>query len=145
MTRAPLRGARLRATAYHVELYGWIVGDPTFLETLGQEPKPRLERGPVARRRWALMMALEYEHLGMTLGGATSASIDPTQGHYSVDTFGAGLDAWGTSHVRITADHVSNYIDGTSAQVRANHFHRRAEHEVLVCLGMDPWPDSYCG
>ena len=81
MTLAPLRSARLRATAYHVELHGWIVRDSTFLETPGQEPMPRLERGPVARPQWALTTALEYEHLRMTPGGATAASIDPTQRH----------------------------------------------------------------
>ena len=139
---AGIRGARLRGTAWYVELYGWLVGDSTFLETPGIEPMPRLKRGPVARPRWALMAALKYEHLGMSLSGVTSANtgvtVDPTQGHYSVHTFEAGLNAWGTKHARISANYVVNYIDGSSAQVQSNYFYRRAEHEVLLRLAINP-------
>ncbi|MEO6954395.1 MAG: porin [Polyangia bacterium] len=142
LARAPgLRGAQLRGTAYYLELFGWIIGDSSFLQTPGLEPMPRLKRGPVPRPRWGLMLALKYGHLGMDLGGITAAGTgvtsDPTQGHYSVDTFEAGLNAWGTNHVRLTADYVVNYIDGTSAQVRANYFYRRAEHEVLLRVGIN--------
>ena len=143
---AGLRGARLSGLSAYVELYAWILGDSTFLDTPGIESMPRLKRGPNLPARWALMVAAKYERtqfdmtgLSTTLGdGTTLAGGDPAEGHYQVDSVEAGVNAWGTKHVRVTGNYVMNYISGDSAQVKANYFYRRAEHELLFRLAINP-------
>jgi hypothetical protein len=68
---------------------------------------------------------------------ATGAiSPDPGQGHYQIDVFELGVNAWATKHVRITANYVFNYIDGDSANVKRNFYYQRGEHELLFRLAI---------
>jgi len=127
--------ASLDGTAWYVELYGWILGDATFLETPGVEPMPRLRRPyKVPEPKWGLMVAAKYEHLGMTVSGLNMG--DPAQGNYSVDAFELGVNAWATKHVRLTANYVMNYIDGDSTLVKKNIFWQQPEHELLFRIAI---------
>ena len=70
-----LRGAKLDGLSYYIELYAWILGDSTFLETPGVEPMPRLKRGPNIPASWALMVAAKYERTQFNMSG-----LSPTLG-----------------------------------------------------------------
>ena len=48
--RRPFTGGNLAGTGYYVELYGWILGDVSFLETPGQQPAPTAEEVRTRRR-----------------------------------------------------------------------------------------------
>ncbi len=136
----------LCGTAYYLELYGWLLGDMSMLETPGLEAAPRYTRfNDTQKPRWGLMVAAKYEHLGFDVGGLPTgaptamgtATLDPAVGHYAIDAFELGVNAWGTRHVRVSANYVMNYIDGDSALVQKNFFHKRAEHEMLFRLGLN--------
>src|SRR5262249_21716993 len=90
--------AQLDGLGYYIEAYGWILGDVNFLETPGIEAAPRLKRFSVAKEpRWGLMLAAKYEHVAFDVTGLPAqadGSLDPAQGHYSIDVFELGLNAW---------------------------------------------------
>ena len=139
------RGGKLDGTAYYLELYGWILGDMSMIETPGLEPAPRYTRfNDTKKPRWGLMVAAKYEHVGFDVSGLNgttnamgAAVADPASGHYSVHAFELGLNAWGTKHVRLSANYVLNYIDGDSSQVKKNYFFQRPEHELLFRIGIN--------
>ncbi|MDB4964991.1 MAG: hypothetical protein JWN44_680 [Myxococcales bacterium] len=140
-----VRGGRLDGFAYYIELYAWILGDTMFLDQPGLEPVPHIRRFAVAREpRWGLMVAVKYEHLGMDVSGLPVGTLNsmgqpmanPAQGHYELHTFALGLNAWGTKHVRLTANYVVNYIDGDAPNVTKNLFYQRLEHELLFRLAV---------
>lgn len=141
------RNANLDALGYYVELYGWILGDVNYIETPGLETQPRIKKWSVAKEpRWGLQLLAKYEHIGMDVsklpGGPPdmmgNATIDPAQGHYSLDVMEFGANAWLTKHVRLTCNYLVNWIDGTAPNVTKNFFFNRAEHELLfrIAIGL---------
>jgi hypothetical protein len=150
----PIRGngspqsANLDGYSYYIELYGWLLGDVTFLEQPGVEPMPHLKEFKTAKRpKWGLMLALKYEHLQMDMNNLPNyLPVDPmtmmpktdtAQGHYSVDAVEFGVNAWGTKHVRLTFNYIANYIDGDATNVTKNIFYKKWEHEVLFRMGIN--------
>ena len=117
----------------------------SMIETPGLEPAPRYTRfNDTKKPRWGLMVAAKYEHVGFDVSGLNgttnamgAAVADPASGHYSVHAFELGLNAWGTKHVRLSANYVLNYIDGDSSQVKKNYFFQRPEHELLFRIGIN--------
>jgi hypothetical protein len=139
-------GGFLSGTAYYIEVYGWILGDMFMMDAPGLETAPRYRRfTDTAKPRWGLMVAAKYEHVGFDVGGLPTGApdamgnptLDPAAGNYSIHAFELGANAWGTNHVRLSANYVMNYIDGSSAQVQKNFYYRRAEHELLFRLGLN--------
>jgi hypothetical protein len=136
---APIRGGKLEGYSTYLELYGWILGDVNFLDTPGLEPLPKMKKFTWAQEpKWGLMLALKYEYTRFSVSGLPMGmgAPDPAQGSYQVQTFEAGLNAWGTKHVRLTANYLFNYIDGDAANVRGNPFRQKYEHELLFRLGV---------
>jgi len=148
----PIRGdgmgtAQLDGYAYYVELYGWILGDVTFLEQPGVEPMPHIKKFTAAKKpKWGLMLAVKYEHVGFDLSHLPTylpvdsmtmmPKTDTAQGTYSVDAFELGLNAWGTKHVRLSFNYVANMIGGGAATVKKNIFYNTWEHEVLLRMAV---------
>jgi phosphate-selective porin len=140
-------GAKLDGYGYYVEVYGWLLGNSSFLETPGLEPAPRIKRFQVTTEpKWGLMLAAKYEHVGFNVAGLPSGAVDPgtqiaardpAEGYYQIHAFELGLNGWATKHVRLTANYVLNYIDGDSGQVKKNFYYRRPEHELLFRLGVN--------
>ena len=137
---------KLDGYGYYVELYGWILGDVSFIETPGIEAAPRIKKFAAAKEpKWGLQVTAKYEHVGFTVSGLPAgapdmmgnATKDPAEGYYQVHAFELGLNAWATKHVRLTANYVMNYIDGDSTQVKKNFFYQRAEHELLCRIGVN--------
>ncbi len=140
----PLTGGTLDGSALYLEAYAWILGDMHFIETPGIEPMPRVRQLLVPKPKWALMVAAKYERVSFDVGGLPlvaaapgGATTNPAQGHYQVDAFELGLNAWATKHVRITGNYILNRIDGTSSQIKGNYFFNRNEHELLLRLGVN--------
>jgi hypothetical protein len=89
--------------------------------------------------RWGLRVLARYEHTGFDVSGLApvNGNADPAAGGYQLHTFALGLDAWGTKHVRISANYLMNYIDGDAPLVKKSFFYRRPEHELLFRLGIN--------
>jgi hypothetical protein len=136
VTRAAAPGAHLTALGYYVEAYAWLLGELDFLEPPGLESMPRLRPYSTAPApTWGLMLAIKYEHLGFdVLGLPATTARDPSEGHYQIDSFELGVNAWATRHLRLTANYVINYLDGDSTRIRRNFFFERPEHELLFRL-----------
>lgn len=140
----PLYGGRLEGTGYYVEVFGWLLGDVNYLETPGLQTAPHIRKFAVAKEpQWGLMLAAKYEHVGFDVNGLRSQTDamgtitpDPGQGHYQIDVFELGVNAWATKHVRMTANYVLNYIDGDSANVKRSFYYQKAEHELLFRLAI---------
>jgi phosphate-selective porin len=141
---AALTGGSLDGYGLYLEAFAWIIGDIHFTELPGVEPMPRVRDLLVPKPKWALMLAAKYERLAFDVGGLPTAAmptggnmINPAQGHYQVDAFELGVNAWATKHVRMTVNYVLNHIDGTSTQAIANYYHDRNDHEFLMRLGIN--------
>jgi len=136
--RSTSPGARLDGLGYYIEAYAWILGDIDFLEPPGLEAMPRLRPyTQTSAPRWGLMIAAKYEHLGLdVIGLPATTARDPAEGHYQLDTFELGINAWATRHARLTTNYVINYFDGDSTRIRRNFFYQRVEHELLFRLGV---------
>jgi hypothetical protein len=137
---APKAGGNLDGYGGYIEAFAWILGDVNFLETPGLEPMPHIKTfAPAKEPMWGLRVLARYERVSLNVSGLPGL-VDPTSGtttgdaavgNYKLDTFGLGLDAWGTRHVRLTVNYFMNRIDGDSPLVSKNLFYRRAEHELL--------------
>jgi hypothetical protein len=143
---APKEGANLDGYGWYIEAFAWILGDVSFLETPGLEPAPRIKKFAVAKApKWGLRVLARYEHVGVNIGGLIgvtdpmtgTSTADPASGNYELHTFGLGFDAWGTKHVRLSANYFMNYIDGDSALVKKNLYYQRPEHELLFRVGIN--------
>jgi hypothetical protein len=149
----PVRGgggpqsANMDGLSYYIELYGWILGDVTFLEQPGLELMPHIKKWSTAKQpKWGLMVALKYDHLQFDMNNLPSylpndpmtmmPKPDTAQGRYTVDAITLGVNAWGTKHVRLTFNYVANYIDGDAPNVKKNLFYQKWEHEVLLRMGI---------
>jgi hypothetical protein len=130
------RGANLDGYAYYIELYAWILGDWSFIETPGLETAPRLRHFAAPREGlWGLMVAAKYEHVGFDVTGlpqAPGGSPDRAAGAYEVHAFELGVNAWGTRHVRLTCNYLFNYFDGDAALIE------ETSHEAH-CLDCRDW------
>jgi len=136
---APIHGGKLEGYSTYVELYGWILGDVSFLETPGLETPPKMKKFTWAQEpKWGLMLALKYEYTHFSVSGLPMGmtAADPAVGSYIVHTFELGLNAWGTKHVRLTANYLFNYLDGDAGNIKSNLFHQKYEHELLFRLGV---------
>jgi len=139
----PLSGGKLDGSAFYIEAYGWLLGDDRFVETPGLETAPRLRDILVPKPKWAVMIAAKYERVSFDITGLpTSASAmgavaNPAQGHYQLQVFELGVNAWATKHVRLTINYVLNHPDGTSGQIKSNYFFDRNEHELLFRVGLN--------
>jgi hypothetical protein len=133
----PLGGGLLEGYGFYLEAYGWILGDMHFVEPPGLEPMPRVTHLLQPHAKWGLMLAAKYERLAFDVAnlplsvGAMGPVASPAQGHYLVQAFELGLNAWATKHLRLTINYVLNYIEGDSAQVKGTYFFDRNEHELL--------------
>lgn len=136
----PQRGGVLDGYGWYIEAFAWILGDVDMLEMPGVEPLPRMKTFVAAPApRWGLRALVRYEHVGVLVSGlpAVEGNADPGAGTYELHTLAVGLDGWGTRHVRVTANYLMNYIDGSAPRVRANFFFRRPEHELLFRLAVN--------
>jgi phosphate-selective porin len=151
---APAQHGLLEGTSYYVQASYWILGDVNFLETPGLETAPKIKQFAVAAEpKWALMVTAKFEHTDfnvtdlpsiMAAGGTTT--LDPGVGNYDLKTFEVGVNAWGTKHVRLTANYLFNYLDGTTdgdtnnvqaaANAKSNFYFRKFEHELLFRLAV---------
>jgi phosphate-selective porin OprO and OprP len=137
--------ANLNGIGYYVQVFGWILGDVNFIETPGLELAPRLKKfAPAKEPKWGLMLTAKFEQtrfdvqrLQRTVDAAGNPVVDPGEGNYDLKTFEFGANAWMTKHVRLTANYVMNYIDGTSKNVKGNFYYQKAEHEVLFRMGIN--------
>src|SRR5204863_516428 len=88
LARQFVPGGTLDGLGYYFELYGWLMGDVSFLEAPGLETPPRVKAFQVAKEpRWGLMVAAKYEHVGFDVrglaprAGAMGATApDPAEG-----------------------------------------------------------------
>lgn len=142
---APKAGGNLDGYGGYVEAFAWILGDVNFIETPGLEPVPHIKKfAPAKEPLWGLRVLARYEQVSFNVSGlpgildpATGMTTgDAAVGLYKLHTFGLGVDAWGTKHVRISANYFLNYIDGDSPLVKKNFFYQRAEHELLFRLAV---------
>jgi hypothetical protein len=142
------RTAFMDGYGLYFEVWGWILGDNSFIERPGLELMPRMKRYSWAKDpKWGVMVAAKYELTNFNISGlpgTTNAmtgvtTADPAQGNYKVHTFELGVNAWGTKHVRLTVNYVMNYIDSDNAptNLTKNIFYRRAEHELLARMGIN--------
>jgi hypothetical protein len=114
--------ARLQGDGLYVELWAWVWGNYEMLEPPGIEPHPRLKPwGAAPAPQWGVMAAAKIEHVGFDVTGlpttgqcdnSSRTGCDPAQGHYAIDAFEVGVNAWLTRHVRLTANYVLNYLGG---------------------------------
>jgi hypothetical protein len=87
------------------------------------------------------MLTAKYERLsfditGLPLSVGMMGNVAaPVQGHYLIQAFEVGVNAWATKHVRLTVNYVLNHLDGDSAQMRSNFYFDRNEHELLFRVG----------
>ena len=140
-SRSPPRpGGVLEGYGWYIEAFAWILGNVNMLETPGLEPMPHIKSFAAAPApRWGLRVLARYEHVGFDVRGlaAVDGSADPGAGSYELHTFALGLDGWATKHVRVTANYLMNYIDGSAPLVQKNLFYQRPEHELLFRLGIN--------
>jgi phosphate-selective porin len=143
---ARLRTGELEGIGYYIEAYGWLIGDSSFMgSSLGLEDAPRYKKfTPAPEPRWGLMVAAKYEHIGFNvrnLSGTTdpvtaTTVADPAEGRYALDVFELGLNAWGTKHVRLSANYVMNYLSGDATNMKKNYYFEKFEHELLFRVGI---------
>jgi hypothetical protein len=143
----PARGVKLDGYSTYIELYGWILGDVNFLESPGQELPPKIKKFTWSKEpKWGLMLAAKYEFTNFSLSGLPAGPVDamtmmatkdPAEGTYTVHTFELGLNAWGTKHVRVTANYLFNYFDGDAKNMKANFYYHKYEHELLFRIGVN--------
>jgi phosphate-selective porin len=137
----PLTGGSLDGYGMYLEAWGWVIGDNRFVERPGLETAPRLKALQQPSPRWGLMLTAKYERLafdvsGLPLSVGMMGNVPAlVQGHYLIQTFEVGVNAWATKHVRLTANYVLNHPDGDSAQMRGNYYFDRNEHELLFRVG----------
>jgi hypothetical protein len=67
--------------------------------------------------------------------GTTTA--DPAVGLYKLHQLGAGFDAWGTKHVRLTVNYFYNFLEGDAPNLKKNYYFQRGEHELLFRAGIN--------
>jgi len=138
-------GATLDGYGGYIEAFAWILGDVNFIETPGLEPMPHIKKfAPAREPLWGLRMLVRYEQVTFNirgLAGSTDAMgnlvNDLAIGLYKLHTFGLGLDAWGTKHVRLSVNYFMNYVDGDAPNVKKSYFFQRAEHELLFRAGIN--------
>jgi hypothetical protein len=131
---AAIRGGHLGGYGMYLQAHVWILGDVRFLETPGLEPAPRLHKLTQRIPRWGLMVAAKYERLSFDITGLPAG--DPAGGHYQIQAFELGVNAWGTKHIRLSANYILNWFDGDSKQLNGNFFAHRGEHELIFRLGL---------
>jgi hypothetical protein len=142
---APIRGGKLEGYSTYFQLYYWILGDVNFIDTPGLELAPKMKRFTWAQEpKWGLMVTAKYEYTNFSVSGLpvgtdpmTMAMVaDPAQGGYQVHTFELGANAWGTKHVRLTANYLFNYFDGDAKNIKTNFYFQKFEHELLFRLAI---------
>lgn len=140
LVRTRAGAGRLAGYGYYVELFAWVLGGWSFIDTPGLETAPRLKSFKVSEPRWGLMLAAKYDHVDFDVSGLPASgdgTTNPAWGTYRIDAFEFGINAWLTKHVRLTANYVLNYVDGDSANVKKNPFYRRFDHEFLFRAGIN--------
>ncbi len=143
---APKAGGNLEGYSGYIELFAWILGDVNFIETPGLEPMPHIKRfAPAKEPVWGLRALVRYEQVNFNITGVPgttdpvtgTTTADPSVGNYKLHQVGFGFDAWGTKHVRLTANYFFNYIDGDAPNIKKNFFFQRFEHELLFRAGIN--------
>jgi hypothetical protein len=147
-------GANLEGSSYYVQASYWILGDVNFIETPGLETAPKIKQYSVPNEpKWGLMVTAKFEHTDFNVTGlplvenpGMKPGRDPGMGNYQLYTFEAGINAWGTKHVRLTANYLFNYLDGNTdgnaSTIQAapnivnNFYFRKYEHELLFRLAV---------
>ena len=150
----PKNGGTLDGYGGYIEAFAWILGDVNFIETPGLEPMPHIKRfAPAKEPLWGLRVLARYEQVNFNITGVPgvidgktgTTGIDPSVGNYRLDTFGLGLDAWGTKHVRLSMNYFLNVIGGDAGNVKKNIYYNaqgpnlstKMEHELLFRAGIN--------
>jgi hypothetical protein len=121
----------------YVEGYVWI-GGPLSVDLPGLYQVPHWSGYvPPPAPRWALMLAVKYEHVEQDLTGLKAK--DPWLGKLALDTFSLGANFWVTRHTRFIADYVMNYVGNIDAPTAAvafskNYFFKKIDNELLFRL-----------
>jgi hypothetical protein len=153
---APSGGGSIDGYGGYIEAFAWILGDVNFIETPGLEPMPRMKKWALQKEpKWGLRVLARYEQVNMNITGlqgvidpkSGTTTADPGVGNYRLHTIGLGIDAWGTKHVRLTANYFCNIIDGDTGTVAPNITknlyyngpspNRAPEHELLFRVGIN--------
>lgn len=143
---APRSGGNFDGYGGYLELFAWILGDVSFIETPGLEPMPHIKKFTVAKDPlWGLRVLARYEQLSFNIRGlpgtvdaaSGTTTADPAVGLYKLHQVGLGFDAWGTRHVRLSVNYFFNYLDGDAPNVKKNYYYQRFEHELLFRAGIN--------
>jgi hypothetical protein len=121
------------------EIYVWL-GHDVNVDRPGLYQPPHW-RGyvPPPLPTWAVMLAAKYEHVGFDVDGlstAGSSTPNPAVGHYALDVFELGANAWYTRHARFSINYVLNHLgagDGVAPTVLSkNFYYKKSEHELVL-------------
>jgi hypothetical protein len=148
---APAAFGQLEGIGWYLELFAWVLGDTSFIETPGLELMPHVKKwAPQKEPKWGLMVAAKVEHLDFDVkslappGGVALAAGDPAVGNYTVDALELGVNGWATKHIRLTFNYVANFIGGfegkstTDAKnLTTNLFYGKIDHELLFRIGVN--------
>jgi hypothetical protein len=148
----PKAGGNLDGWGGYIEVFAWILGDTSFIETPGLETPPHIKKFTVAKDpTWGLRVLARYEQVTYNIRGlpgivdaaSGTTTADPGVGLYKLNQFGLGFDAWGTKHVRLSVNYFLNYLQGDAPNLTKNFFMspstggQRAEHELLFRAGIN--------
>jgi phosphate-selective porin len=134
MREGPFTGGRLTGLGYYVEAWAWAMGDMSIVPTPSLPGGSKLKHPlPAAKDpRLGLKLLAKYEHVGLDLhlpAIGSDAVQDPADGHYAIDAFSLGADAWPSTQVRLTVNYVMNFIGGlgaragSSALMKSNYYY----------------------
>jgi len=119
MRDGPFTGGRLTGLGYYVEAWAWAMGDMSIVPTPSLPGGGKLKHPltPSKDTGWGVKLLAKYEHVGLDLHLPAIADgvVDPADGHYAIDAFSLGADAWPSTQVRLTVNYVMNFIGGLGA------------------------------
>lgn len=115
----PFTGGRFTGLGYYVEAWAWAMGDMSIVPTPSLPGGSKLKH-PIAAlepARWGVKLLAKYEHVGLDveLPPIGDGDMDPANGHYAIDAFSLGADAWPSTQVRMSINYVVNFIGGLGA------------------------------
>ena len=149
----PFPGGHFTGLGYYVEAWAWAMGDMSIVPTPSLPGGSKLKHpiGPLEPARWGIKLLAKYEHVGIDLElppiGGAGGDMDPGAGHYAIDAFSLGADAWPSTQVRLSVNYVANFIGGLgghrddAALMKRNYYyvdppgdstHPTADHELTL-------------
>jgi hypothetical protein len=137
LKRTPGSLGNLAGWGAYVEGYVWI-GGPLSVDLPGLYQVPHWGGYvPPPPPRWALMLAVKYEHVEQDITGLKPK--DPWLGKLALDTFSLGANFWVTRHTRFIADYVMSYVGNIDAATAAlafnkNYLFKKIDNELLFRL-----------